>query len=163
MIGAPYSEDRAKGTVYQGGVHVPVFMAGPGIPSGTTSDAMAKTADLFTTVVELSGTSVSDVVPDGTVIDGISLLPIILDPENASVRDWNYVDVVDYTIITNNNRRAIRNERFKLVQIGRGEALYNLVKDPNEQVNLLDAQDVSADALLAYEALSTEIENLLDD
>ncbi|MEM6467040.1 MAG: sulfatase-like hydrolase/transferase, partial [Pseudomonadota bacterium] len=161
VIGAPYSEDRAKGTVYQGGVHIPVFVAGPGIPAGTTSNAIAKTADLFATVIDLSGMTVADVVPAGTVVDGISLLPIIQDPATASVRDWNYVDVVDYTIFTNNERRAIRDERFKLVQIGRREEFYDLRMDPNEQSNLLDLREMPAEASQAYELLAQELEDLL--
>lgn len=161
VISAPYSEDRAKGTVYQGGIHVPVFMAGPGIAAGTTSDAMAKTADLFATVIELSGMTVQQVVPKGRVIDGISLMPIIETPGSANVREWNYVDVVDYTIITNNARRAIRDKQFKLVQIGRREALYDLYADPNEQTNLLESREMSAEASSAYEALKRSLADLL--
>ncbi|MCY3004336.1 MAG: sulfatase-like hydrolase/transferase, partial [Planctomycetota bacterium] len=55
---APYSTARAKGTVYQGGVEVPLLVRSPAIPPqlrGTSSDALVSLSDVFATVGELAG------------------------------------------------------------------------------------------------------------
>lgn len=44
----------AKGSIYQGGTHVPMMFAGPGISRGRNSDPVQIT-DLFETILELAG------------------------------------------------------------------------------------------------------------
>ncbi|MFN0036497.1 MAG: sulfatase-like hydrolase/transferase, partial [Saprospiraceae bacterium] len=47
---------RAKGTVYQYGVHVPFIISGPSVVApGRVSDALVNTVDLFATILELFG------------------------------------------------------------------------------------------------------------
>ena len=49
----PSTSPHAKGSLYQGGVHVPLCVAGPSVVSGgRVSDALAHVADLYPTVLE---------------------------------------------------------------------------------------------------------------
>lgn len=50
---APLAE--SKGTVWEGGIRVPLLVAGPGIPGGIQSAVKATTVDLFPTIAALSG------------------------------------------------------------------------------------------------------------
>ncbi len=48
--------DRAKGTIYQYGVHIPFLIAGPSVVNpGRVSEALVNTTDLFATILELFG------------------------------------------------------------------------------------------------------------
>lgn len=54
---------RGKGSIYQGGIHVPMVIAGPGIEDrGHRSPALVHTSDIFSTVLDLAG---AEMGPDG--------------------------------------------------------------------------------------------------
>lgn len=62
-----------KGTTYEGGVRVPMIVAGPGIAPGTVSRVPVAVQDLFATVTDLAGVS----EPLGPTIESASLAPIL--------------------------------------------------------------------------------------
>lgn len=68
---------RAKATLYQLGIHVPLIIAGPGIPVGHT-DALVQALDLYPTIVDWEQADRDGGLP----IDGISMLPIFDDPDS---------------------------------------------------------------------------------
>lgn len=59
-----------KSVPYQGSVHIPLVISGPGIAKGETTDALVQLNDLAATFIEFSGLSMMK----GT--DSISLLPL---------------------------------------------------------------------------------------
>ncbi|NOY27895.1 MAG: sulfatase-like hydrolase/transferase [Oligoflexia bacterium] len=153
-ITEPWNSRRSKGSVYEGGVRVPLIVAGPHVSApGTVSDALVHVMDIFPTVAELADVDVSTLqVEDGEqagqplLLDGISLLAWVEDPSLPSGREFAYtegfypngtVDQIDY-------RRTLRDATHKLIwhdQNGtRDERLYWL--DP-------DAVDEGADLLAA--------------
>jgi arylsulfatase A-like enzyme len=113
-----------KQNLYEfGGMHVPLVIAGPGIPKGT-SDALIYLMDLFPTFAELAGAK----IPDG--VEGKSLVPI-LTGKHTEVRDELYTAY-------RNVQRALRDDRWKLIQypqINRTQ-LFDLQNDPHELNNL---------------------------
>jgi arylsulfatase A-like enzyme len=89
----PYQSLKAKGTTYQGGVHVPLLVAGAGVVSpGRTASALVNTVDLFPTILRLAGIDPSAVVPDGTKTDGVSLMPYIGNRAHPNPRRWAYAE-----------------------------------------------------------------------
>ena len=62
-----------KGTLWDGGLRVPLIVSGPGIAAGTRSDARTVSLDFFPTFAELAG--VAGAPPQD--IDGGSLLPVL--------------------------------------------------------------------------------------
>ncbi len=65
-----------KGSVYEGGIRVPMIARLPGvIPAATTNDTPCYFADWFPTLCELLGLK----TPSG--LDGVSLMPILRDPK----------------------------------------------------------------------------------
>ena len=56
MIAPPYSRTKAKATMYEGGVRVPLLVAGAGVVSPNRRvSALVSAVDLFPTILELAG------------------------------------------------------------------------------------------------------------
>lgn len=89
----PFQPSRAKGTAYQTGVWVPLVIAGPLVEEpGRAVTKMVNIADLFALFGEIAGIDdVHRAVP--RTIDAFPMLPYLRDPEQRSLRDWNYTEV----------------------------------------------------------------------
>jgi len=71
-----------KGDAYEGGVRVPLILAGPGTDEGNTVETAVIQTDLYPTLVERAGLP----LPDGVPLDGVSLLPALdgeVEPDTA--------------------------------------------------------------------------------
>ena len=56
VIAPPYPRDKAKATMYEGGVRVPLLIAGAGVASPNRQvSALVSAVDLFPTILELAG------------------------------------------------------------------------------------------------------------
>lgn len=113
-----------KQNLYEfGGMHVPLVLAGPGIPNGK-SDALVYLMDLFPTFAEFGGAK----APDS--LEGFSLVPVI-QGRTAKVREVLYTGYRDCM-------RAVRDDRWKLIRyplVDRTQ-LFDLAADPLELNNL---------------------------
>jgi arylsulfatase A-like enzyme len=148
--------DRMKGTVFDGGVHVPLFVSGPLVRTpGVHTEAFAHVVDLFPTVADIVGAPAGDV-------DGVSLLPVFDDP-SAQVRSTLYTERFDpggdgpFSF----DQRALRNDRFKLVvdEVCHREQLYEYVPGAiDEGPDLLLAGPLTAEQQQAHDALRAELD-----
>lgn len=113
-----------KQNLYEfGGMHVPLVVAGPGIPKGR-SGALVYLMDLFPTFCDFAGAK----VPDG--VEGRTLRPVI-EGRIPGVRDVLYTGYARC-------QRAIRDDRWKLIRyplVDRTQ-LFDLQADPRELTNL---------------------------
>ena len=120
---------HSKGTVYEGGVNVPLIITGPGVVPGECR-ALVNTTDLFATIADLAG------VPSSAE-DSVSLLPYLSDPKLPSLREWVFAE----SFGKENYQRAIRGARYKLIRrydgVAVSESFYDLQEDPSEQTDLL--------------------------
>ena len=131
----PYRD--GKGTVYEGGIRVPMIARLPGkIQAGTRSDAVALTMDLFATILDAAGT------PQPPDTDGVSLLPVLTGKtEQMLSRDLFWVRLEQGRWIW-----AARRGDWKLVRplpLKDGPArdeLYDLAADPGETADLSNQQ-----------------------
>lgn len=119
LVIPPFDPRQAKGTVYQGGVLVPLIMSGPSVEiPGSESLALVNTTDLFTTLAEMAGVDAAEVLP-GRVLDSISVLPFLRDPSLASLRDFQFAELFSPVGATGNSirrySRAISDGRYKLI------------------------------------------------
>jgi arylsulfatase A-like enzyme len=133
-----------KGTVYEGGIHVPCFIRWPAqLAGGRTVDRVAAHIDLMPTLLDACGV----VLPSGVTLDGRSLMPLLRNPDAAWPSrtlffQWHRGDrpAADRAF-------AARAERYKLLRPeappGTGSIpgleLYDLEEDPYEQRNIVDA------------------------
>jgi arylsulfatase A-like enzyme len=148
----PFDPDHAKGTPYQGGIHVPLIVRGPGVARGECQ-ALVGATDLFATIAELAGV-------DGTAEDSVSLVPYFSDPGRPSLRRTLYSEQ-----FTPNNGsppyathdRAIRDRRYKLIRrIGQPDEFYDLWLDPFELRDRM-AAGLDRSEQEAYEMLVAEL------
>lgn len=71
-----------KGTVWEGGIRVPLLMSGPGIKAGSSTRVRASTVDIFPTVAALARSE--EPLPPG--LEGGSLIPVLATPAGAAVK-----------------------------------------------------------------------------
>lgn len=125
---AVFDRARVKGTVYEGGIRVPMIVSGQGVSrSNVRESALINTTDFFATIAQVAGHSVT------RLHDSYSFLPL-LQGAGAGARSFNYSEFKSAEF----EGWAVRDERYKLIQHLTGaQALYDLRNDPIEVVNLL--------------------------
>ena len=122
-----------KGYPYEGGIRVPTIVKWPGkVLAGTASKTPIITMDWIPTILSYLGEN-----PEELGLDGRSLMEVFAEPEEEISRDlfWHFPhyrgdDVVPYSIV--------RSGDYKLIYYFDGSQgeLYDLSKDPKEQINL---------------------------
>jgi arylsulfatase A-like enzyme len=134
-IQPPYPSNHAKSTIYEGGTRVPWIVAGPAVTTpGQTNFSPVHVADLFSTILEMAGTSAAAAVPSNVTIDSQSILPVVTSGSTKSRMIYN--EVFD-TPSSTNDVRSLRDSRYKFISFadGRNE-FYDLQTDPTELTNL---------------------------
>lgn len=120
-----------KGHIYEGGTRVPAIVSWPGkIAAGKISDSYFSTIDYLPTFCEITGVSG---IPKN--VDGESILPILLNPENQAVQNrplfWHYPH---FSNQLGRPAGSVRVGDYKLVELYETGAheLYNLKNDISE-------------------------------
>ncbi len=126
-----FSKAHSKGTVYEGGINIPVIISGGshlGVDSSEVTEKI-QIQDLFPTILALA-----NVTPSNADIDGQSLIGY-LDNETAlpQARETLFSELfsttqgIDRWAITDGEAKYIYNETV--------EECYNLLTDPSEKTN----------------------------
>ena len=133
----PYPGGHGKSTLYQGGIKVPMLIAGPAVASpGRTNTTLVHAVDLFATILELAGTSVSATVPTNVTIDSRSIMPALQNQTDPGRRV--YAELFGDNLMNNQDGRALRDSRYKLIRFDDGhDEFYDLQTDPHEGTNLV--------------------------
>ena len=116
-----------KQNLYElGGMHVPLVLAGRGIPKGR-SDALVYLMDLYPTFCDFAGAE------PPTDIEGKNLRPVIAG-SRTKVREALYTAYNG----PQGNQRAVRDDRWKLIRYPEVDVtqLFDLKADPHELTNL---------------------------
>lgn len=122
-----------KRDLYDGGIKVPTIASWQGyIPQGEQSDFTYAFWDYLPTFAEILGTEIEH------EIDGISILPTLLDKEGQQEHDYFYFEFQEM-----GGRQAVVKGNWKLLhQNIRGDnptfELYNLASDPSENHNVIE-------------------------
>lgn len=150
VIEAPYPDNRAKGSLYQGGVHVPMVVAGAGVErANEREDALVSFSDLFATIIELTGTSLSQ------IHDSYSFKSLLANQGDGQ-RDCMYTEVQSGG---NSDGWAARDATYKYINLANGtQRFYNLLDDPYEANNLLPVGTLNDTDLIAFNKLSTHFD-----
>lgn len=109
-------------SLYDADLHIPMIVAGPGVPQGRITDALGSNVDTAPTILDLAG------LPPLADAEGHSLKPLI-DGRAQSVNQYVYAEE-DVAI----PMRSVRNTFYKLIlNLWTGhEQLYDLKNDPGE-------------------------------
>ncbi|MHC5212526.1 MAG: sulfatase-like hydrolase/transferase [Planctomycetota bacterium] len=159
----PFDPYHAKGSLFEGGINVPLIIKGAGVQAGTECEALVNTVDIYPTVVEHAlGTAPASK-------DGVSMVPYFSDPDATPLRSWVYSESFrpnGYSAYLVNSRAA-RDVRYKLIrdyggiQFYNGELMFDLRSDPWETTNLLGAKSaLPPGASQAYVELSALLDSM---
>jgi len=125
-----------KGTLYEGGIRVPMTVRWPGVvePDSVCHEPTT-TADLLSTFCEMSGASLPD-----QPIDGLSLVPLLRDPVSPLPREAIFFHYPHYH--HSRPSGATRAGDWKLIEFFDDGSLelYNLASDLGETHNLASTQ-----------------------
>jgi len=126
-----YNSNRAKGSLYKGGINVPMIISGNQVSRFSQDEnALINTTDLFTTITELCG------VNNQAVHDSKSFISLLSSSFNSNSRDYIYSEI-------GNENYSIRNTTHKYIHFENGnEALFNLNNNQFEFPNLLNANQL---------------------
>jgi len=164
VIRPPFSPERAKGTLYEGGVHVPLIVRGPAVTAPEVArEQLVHTVDIFATFAELAGAEIAHDV------DGVSFVNALRDPE-ARGRSTVYSEIFGPNGPPSHwlfDRRMLRSRDWKLIRrtgVLRADAVQEefFAMRPgaiDEGPNLLAETLTSADEA-AYRSLSAALDRL---
>jgi arylsulfatase len=164
---APFK--TGKGSVFEGGTHVPSFWAWKGVfKEGTDVPALAAHIDLFKTFCDLAG---AEIPKNMQSIDGKSLVPLLENPKAA----WP-----DRMLFTHRGRwaqgsdpdkakyldGAVRTQQWRLIFPRKGKTgapeLYDISTDPFEKNDVADQHpEVIEELTQAYDAWWQEVRPLM--
>jgi len=153
----PFDPNHGKGTVYEGGVNVPLVLRGPGVVAGAECGALVSAVDLYATFAELAYVR-------SNAEDSVSLVPYFSNP-TLSLRETVYTEAFSpnhqAALPFSNHDRAIRNDRYKLIRrTGQPDELYDLDLDAWEQTNLVPNLVPGSPDEAAYVALVAALADL---
>ena len=144
---SPYSSNTVKGSLYQGGINVPLFVSGAGVSRNGEDDNLICSTDIFSTIAELAGIG-------ATEIHDSKSFKTLLNNE-AEHRDFQYSEMDNGT----DDLWTISNGTHKLIVNANGEEeMYDLQNDPYENNNLLIGTLTNNEAnskVILEEALAT--------
>ena len=125
------ASDRLKGSLYEGGIRVPMIVSWPGfINKSAVSDHICAAWDIFPTICDLSGAE----YPVG--LDGISILPSITGKgrqKNHEYLYWEYPERRGQQAVRSGNWKALRDStRDGNMKV----KLFNLESDITEENDL---------------------------
>lgn len=126
--------------LYDSTLHVPLIVAGPGVPAGKVIDDQVRSIDVMPTALEFLNLS------PGPEAQGASLWPLLT--QGRRVRsNYAYCETLyPRTYMGWSELRAMRSDSWKLIVAPKPE-LYNLERDPGETTNLIARYPADADEL----------------
>ena len=163
-----------KGSYYEGGIREPFIIRWPGVTTpGSKCDVPIVHVDLFPTFLAASGTK----IPDGKVLDGESLLPLLQGKRELNRRSiyWHFPGYLDTPVIRGREldlRTGFRSRPVSVIRKGdwklhlyheewqldggkdrldtnQAVELYNIANDMGERTNRASDEIEKRDELLA--------------
>jgi len=131
---------NGKGTVWEGGLRVPLLVAGPGIKAGQFSHVRASTMDVLPTIMDLAG--VTEVPQE---VEGVSLVNVLKRDPNVAPkrqRDELVIHFPHYDKDPIGPASAILLQNYKMIRVFETEQrhLFDLSKDIAERNDLAESK-----------------------
>ena len=122
-----YNSNRAKGSLFKGGINIPMIISGNQVTRNNQNEnALINTTDLFTTIIELCGMN------NQNYHDSKSFKSLLSSSFNSNSREYIYSEI-------GNENYTIRNSTHKYIHLENGnEFLFNLDDNQFEFPNLLN-------------------------
>jgi len=149
-------DGHGKFTLYEGGSRTPLIITGPDVGSpGRYNDTLINEPDIWATIQELAGIDVAATIPQGVIVDSVSLLPAI---KADVIRPTPFVIEEQFNYSTASDGVTLRNDRFKFIHFyNHVDQFYDLLNDPYEYTNLLLNLPLSDVAQANYNAVKLKL------
>ncbi len=137
-VGQNYPAGQYKGTVYQGGIHVPFIVSGKGVTrTNAEEDGLVHVVDIYATILDLVGAELEGgIYNSSSFYDSFSSL--------SSMREYNYAEIGDIFF----SEFAVRNDEYKLIEYSNGvQEFYDLLNDPLETLNIVSSLNTTQEAI----------------
>jgi len=161
VIQSPYDQFHCKGTLFEGGVRVPMFIAGAGVV-GTNREttALVHAVDLSATMLEMMGVNLATTLPTNLLFDSRNFAPVLRNevwtPSEPTILMENFDGIIPPQL----EGVAVRGSRYKLINLDDGlQLFYDLQTDPLEKTNLLAAPPLTVAQTQAMAGLSAKLTN----
>ena len=115
-----------KGSVYDGGCRVPMFMVGPNIPANASFDKPVHSMDIVPTMIGAGGNTVP------AELMGANLIPYVTGADSS--------DPHEYVLVRGVNKYGLRKGNYKLILEADGDQfLYDTSEDIGESTNIISS------------------------
>ncbi len=153
QVAQAYGQGKVKGSIYEGGINVPMVISGKNVTRlNVTDNNLINATDLYDTIVELSGNTT-------TQSNNSESFKAILSSTTSVNRDYLFSEV---SYVGGTADFATRNLTHKYIRFtDNTEAFFDLIEDPFEDFNLLD-QTMTNNELEIYNDLKSELDNTLN-
>lgn len=156
-IQPPYTPTQCKGTLFEGGIRLPLFIAGAGVV-GTNrwTDAVVQAVDIPATLLDLAGVNLATTLPTNLVFDGRSFAAVVRNqpwnPSEDVILSENFGSIIPAPL----RGVAARGPRYKLIKLDNGGQLFfDLQTDPYEHTNLISS--LTSPQMAAYATLTNKL------
>ncbi len=150
VLQSPHLTRHGKGSLYEGGVAIPMVVCGAGVSqAGMRSDAKVSAVDIFPTVMELSGVEMP------RYEDGYSFAEVLTG--GKSERAYNFAEIIHQRFGYMN---SLSDGQYKVISTGEEVTMmFDLNKDPYEQNNLMQG-GLNAEQKSHLTAMQREIKGM---
>ncbi|HVN81368.1 MAG TPA: sulfatase-like hydrolase/transferase [Terriglobia bacterium] len=112
--------------LYESTIHIPLIVAGSGVPEGQVITQQVRSIDVMPTILDYLGLSA------GSQVQGTSLMPAIVEGKRVRT-NYSYMETLyPKTHLGWSELRGMRTDEWKLV-VGPKSELYRLADDPDER------------------------------
>ena len=143
----------SKGSVYEGGVRVPLIVSGLGVTRRGREPQLITDTDMYATIAQLAGVP----IPLNFGSNSFSFAPL-LTSDNATTaitgRRYSFTEICANNG-TGTKQFAIRSQRYKLLYNGRAWEMFDLQSDPWETTNIFERAESSVARASLLEELRT--------
>lgn len=151
-----YEQGHAKGSLHEGGIHVPFIVDGPGVANGRSA-ALVGTVDMFATVLDLAGVDV-DAELAGTPLDSVSFRRVLEGADDGS-SEVIMSEIFGTQTRPNRQGKTIRDAQYKLIDFDNGQTeFFDLVADPRGR-NPIGAGERTAAENAAFDTLQSTLDD----
>jgi arylsulfatase A-like enzyme len=137
----------SKGSVYEGGVRVPLVVTGPAVKRTGRDSHLVSSADLYATIAQLAGVPLTN----NSIYNSYGIVPRLGSNPVTTGRKYSFTELCANTG-AGNKQFAIRDQKYKLMYSGTAWEMFDLEADPWEKTNVYsDASHPKARAALLEE------------
>jgi choline-sulfatase len=126
--------------LYESTMHIPLIVAGPGIPGGQAVDQQVRSIDIMPTFADFLGIS------PGSRVQGTSLMPLLISRKQVPAHYCYMETLYPKTGMGWSELRGMRTDQWKLIVAPKPE-LYKMGEDRSEKQNVKDRYPADADHL----------------